>query len=597
MSGYTNYPTEDFLIDKIDSMNESGVDLYSQLEALQEDVQYLTEEEYNRVGRHLSLEMLDIEQFISKNNCQRISNPIFYDKAGVPTEDGLMSDKIFGMTQYDRGGIFAYIDLGGYYLDPLCYKAWRDTNRYLKRIIAKDGQYIINSNGEIEEVENGGENGLEFLHKNIDKIKFTNNTKSIKRDLKIKYLNLNKKKMFINKYIVIPPYYRDTNSSSSKIIGVNKVNRFYQQIIIIANSLMSTQEYGFDMSGDQQFKLQENLLCIYDYFSGIKNENFNKDDIAMGISGKFGILRQGNMSKTADFAARLVISAPELKVNSPKDMIANFDKSAVPLSAVIACFEPFVQYHIKRFFETEFIGTEQYGAIDATGKTVYKTIKDPLLQFSDEVIKAQMMQFVHGYNNRLIPVVVEADDGSKTYMRFTGRYKALGDDPETIYNRKLTWLDVLYQAAVEAVRNKHVLISRFPIDTRTNQIATRVEVTSLKDTEPMYVGENFYKYYPKFSDADIGRDTSNMFIDTLNISNLYLVGLGGDYDGDQCVVKGVFTDEANDEIEQFMKDKKNFIGFGANNIRLVEGDSIQSLYCLTKILDQDKDKLSLPKFG
>jgi hypothetical protein len=403
--------------------------------------------------------------------------------------------------------------------------------------------------------------------------------------------------MFINKYIVIPPYYRDTNSSSSKIIGVNKVNRFYQQIIIIANSLMSTQEYGFDMSGDQQFKLQENLLCIYDYFSGIKNENFNKDDIAMGISGKFGILRQGNMSKTADFAARLVISAPELKVNSPKDMIANFDKSAVPLSAVIACFEPFVQYHIKRFFETEFIGTEQYGAIDATGKTVYKTIKDPLLQFSDEVIKAQMMQFVHGYNNRLIPVVVEADDGTKTYMRFTGRYKALGEDPETIYNRKLTWLDVLYQAAVEAVRNKHVLISRFPIDTRTNQIATRVEVTSLKDTEPMYVGENFYKYYPKFTDADIGRDTSNMFIDTLNISNLYLVGLGGDYDGDQCVVKGVFTDEANDEIEQFMKDKKNFIGFGANNIRLVEGDSIQSLYCLTKILDQDKDKLSLPKFG
>jgi len=403
--------------------------------------------------------------------------------------------------------------------------------------------------------------------------------------------------MFINKFIVIPPYYRDTNSSSNKIIGVNKVNRFYQQIIIIANSLMSTQEYGFDMSGDQQFKLQENLLCIYDYFSGIKNENFNKDDIAMGISGKFGILRQGNMSKTADYAARLVISAPELKVNSPKDMIANFDKSAVPLSAVIACFEPFVQYHIKRFFETEFIGTEQYGAIDSTGKTVYKTIKDPLLQFSDEVIKAQMRQFVHGYNNRLIPVVVEADDGTKTYMRFTGRYKALGDDPETIYNRKLTWLDVLYQAAVEAVRNKHVLISRFPIDTRTNQIATRVEVTSLKDTEPMYVGENFYKYYPKFTDADIGRDTSNMFIDTLNISNLYLVGLGGDYDGDQCVVKGVFTDEANDEIEEFMKDKKNFIGFGANNIRLVEGDSIQSLYCLTKILDQDKDKLSLPKFG
>ena len=30
---------------------------------------------------------------------------------------------------------------------------------------------------------------------------------------------------------------------------------------------------------------------------------------------------------------------------------------------------------------------------------------------------------------------------------------------------------------------------------------------------------------------DIGANTSNMFIDTLNISNLYLDGIGGDYDG------------------------------------------------------------------
>jgi hypothetical protein len=44
----------------------------------------------------------------------------------------------------------------------------------------------------------------------------------------------------------------------------------------------------------------------------------------------------------------------------------------------------------------------------------------------------------------------------------------------------------------------------------------------------MYVGENFYKYYPKFKDEDIGKDTSNMFIDTCVMSNLYLVGMGGD---------------------------------------------------------------------
>jgi hypothetical protein len=47
----------------------------------------------------------------------------------------------------------------------------------------------------------------------------------------------------------------------------------------------------------------------------------------------------------------------------------------------------------------------------------------------------------------------------------------------------------------------------------------------------MYVNNQYYKYYPKFSDADIGIDTSSSFIDTVNISNLYIGGMGADFDG------------------------------------------------------------------
>ena len=45
----------------------------------------------------------------------------------------------------------------------------------------------------------------------------------------------------------------------------------------------------------------------------------------------------------------------------------------------------------------------------------------------------------------------------------------------------------------------------------------------------MVINSNFYKTYPRIHQEDIGTDTSNKFIDTLNISNLYLDGLGGDY--------------------------------------------------------------------
>lgn len=39
-------------------------------------------------------------------------------------------------------------------------------------------------------------------------------------------------------------------------------------------------------------------------------------------------------------------------------------------------------------------------------------------------------------------------------------------------------------------------------------------------------------------------------------------------------------------------DKKNFIGFGGKNLRMVDADVVQSLYNLTKILPQDESKLS-----
>jgi hypothetical protein len=58
----------------------------------------------------------------------------------------------------------------------------------------------------------------------------------------------------------------------------------------------------------------------------------------------------------------------------------------------------------------------------------------------------------------------------------------------------------------------------------------------------------------------------------------------------------VFTDEANTELEEFMNSKKNFIGLTGKNVRLVEGDSVHSLYCMTKILEADKSKLIKPVF-
>ena len=43
----------------------------------------------------------------------------------------------------------------------------------------------------------------------------------------------------------------------------------------------------------------------------------------------------------------------------------------------------------------------------------------------------------------------------------------------------------------------------------------------------MVIGNKSFKHYPKIRQEDLGSNTSNRFIDTMNISNLYLEGIGG----------------------------------------------------------------------
>ena len=133
-------------------------------------------------------------------------------------------------------------------------------------------------------------------------------------------------------------------------------------------------------------------------------------------------------------------------------------------------------------------------------------------------------------------------------------------------------------------------------DSVYNQFPTKINISTLKDTEPVYVNGTFYRFYPKIRKKDVGCNTSNMFIDTMNICNLYLKGICGDYDGDTVGIKGVWLQEANDELDKYIKSKMHYINFGGKNIRVSSNEALQSIYSLTKVLVTDESKLSDPVF-
>ena len=537
---------------------------------------------------NLQVSLLDVDDFVKKNNLVEITNPVIFDASSNPTSDGLLSNTIFGITKESRASTFAYISLKKKFLQPLVYRIWSKVDSKIKSVIHGIGTYSIDKSGNIIE-DPKGDNGIDFLRKNLDKIKFRE-TDSIKRERYVKFLNDNRKNFFTDKLIVIPPFFRDIKVDGGKI-SVGDINKLYINVMVSASAIGDSTEYGFSIGKSVEGRLQEGLIEIYKWFGTGTDSNPNG-----GLPGKFGVIRRANLSKTTDYATRLVMSAPKLDVENMEDIRADFDYSVLPMTSAAANFFPFVIFHMRRFFENEFIGDTKYPILDKDGTIIYGEIEDYQIQFSDEVLKKELDRFIHGYSDRFRPVKVLCKvKGKQEYLdlKWKGFYKE--PDVKALKNeRPLTWCDVIYMACEEAVKDRMILITRYPIDTFYNEFATKIRLSSTIETEEAVFDNVVYTHYPKIRKEDIGKDTSSSFIDTMNICNGYLDSIGGDYDGDMVTIKGVYTDEANAELKKQLASNIHFINLGGNPVISTSKESIQALYAMTLTLPDTK--LSPVKF-
>lgn len=478
---------------------------------------------------HLRVDLIDPDKLVKVNDLKEITNPVAFVRRGVPTSDGLWSNEIFGITQYQRANTFAYIDLHEEFINPLIYKLWCKVDPDVKLCVHGVKNYIINSNGQLQEDENG-DNGIQFLKKHIKEYKFRR-TESNKRDMNIDFIQkyIGKPEFFISKMIVIPAYYRDINTDQGKVT-VDQINELYRSLIISVKALKESSSYGLNLSSANRGRIQETLVQIYDWFGS--GTQIGSDVMSGQIPGKFGVLRRSVMSKTTDYASRLVITAPQLKVETVDDVDADIDYCVVPLASTLANFFPFIIFNVRRIFENEFSANSVIPSINKkTGEVSYLHPKDYQSEFSDERIRKEIERFLTGFSNRFIPIEVPTVEGPIVRLKFKGRNVSMDDldkRPDTPFlNRDTTWCDIFYRAAIESVKDRCVLITRYPIDSYFNQFPSRVKVSSTVETEPMVLGDEFYPKYPKIRQEDIGTDTSNKFVDSLNVSNLMLNGIGG----------------------------------------------------------------------
>lgn len=520
------------------------------------------------------LDIFDQNELIRVNKLQEVTDPVLFIKNTSPTPEGLVSTEIFGISVKDRKETFAYISLYSHFLHPFIYKLLKRLNRNFESIVHGTKRFVIEK-GVLIENEEEGKTGLKFLYDNWEKLSFEKNMSSLRNE-RIDVLNAYKKNvLFTDKWIVIPAFYRDVNARMAEkgIVSHHVINDMYSKLIRYTSTLKNSNSFEFTLTMTEA-KIQELLVELYDSTKG-------------RIDKKHGMIRKNLLGKSIDYGSRLVISAPEFDAETPDEMKVDFYHTGVPLAQCCTLFYPFISNWVKGFFLKELERTgNKYPIKGKDGNVEFVKLKNTEKYIDIEFIKKQIDNFITNFPSRFDMVELETEEPRKTplYMAFTGRHYEKGK-PETqspIADRPLTWCDILYQAAIEVVENKHVYVTRYPLLDYFGTYASKIRVLSTTETIAMYVGERVYPHYPVIDLKTKKEDIASQFTDTLVMSNLYLPGLVGDYDGDQVTVKGLFSQEANIEAEKIMKSKSNILNIYGDNMRKTTNEGIQTLYALTK---------------
>ena len=151
---------------------------------------------------------------------------------------------------------------------------------------------------------------------------------------------------------------------------------------------------------------------------------------------------------------------------------------------------------------------------------------------------------------------------------------------ENELGRKFTLMDLVFLSSYEIVQDKHVYVTRYPIESRNNIYPSKISILSTRKTESKTINNTYFPNYP-YVIPDYPCMSKDLVM-TVIPNNSYLDALGGDYDGDTVSVRSVFSKEANEEAEILINSKVNILNQNGDLIRSIGNEAIQCIYSLTR---------------
>lgn len=488
----------------------------------------------------MKLDIFNISEFVEANHCPEVTNPIFFNFDTTPTADGLFSYELFGITDEERKNIFGYINLNGNYLHPLVYTLLTKRFGSIKDIL-NGSKYAVVANKKIKIVDENtpnAETGLDFIYDHFEEIDWINELEedeieSLDKKTRLKFLNsLSKDEFFVNKWLVLPPFYR-AESSTNKSMG-DSINKLYKELIQKTRAMKT----GFSMAlfgAETKYRIQNLLRDIY--FAAMapasgKNLILDKSGrTELKGSGKNSMIRKHLLGKTVDWTASNVItSVQNNQAENLDEKPVPFGYSAFPLATLLSLFQPFYVSYAEQFLQ------ERLVEFEADNGHLIKKIDTA--QFTADTIQKMIKQFIKAPNERFEPIPFTfINKEGKEQNKYLGIYefKTQNDINKNNYTlRKFTITDLFFLISKEVLTDKHVYVTRYPVANFQNIFPTKIKVLTTSKTRKVFISLDpkaitpvYFTDYPTINNKDlVTNEIDSEFYDVMLPGNVYLDSLG-----------------------------------------------------------------------
>lgn len=494
----------------------------------------------------MSIKILNVDNFIFRNDLPRIKSMKILSTNKTLADDGLFSQSIFGnLGSKDRMNKMAYIELNCRCLQPYICIALERMSADFSKTISGAQKWKIKNNKLEKSDDQDADTGLDFIYQNFDlfiKTLFPDNgSKTRKQNLNLlkKY---KKDDLFVQRWIIIPAGLRDVNTMDIETQGkseYDQINDFYKGMINISNQLESMSEIDASIIDAKfSFQMQNHINNIYRLL------------IEKKMAKKSGILQKSAMSKTISYSSGNVICNSKMtraKHNDDDSTNIRFGYIGIHASLLVDIFYPFVLHRMKQFMENH--DNLKYILVDLLEMSDKST--------NDEIIEKCINTFKH-----------DTYFMKKRLESKSGKYAIKINGKEHVLNMMEFFKNDIIDTIIH---DKFVTGTRFPVDNKNSMQYLKPVCTT---TESVY----------KVKD-DLGIEyelcKNDIIILAYQPNTHSLKSWGGDFDGDTIAVTGIFSDESNQIIEKDGWLRNNPLSVSNQSLCTAGNELLYGLYCLT----------------